>query len=291
MSDIETGQLQLSDVSNTGLLTAFCHAIESRSPAPLLVDPQAEALADRLTPLLANSPDKFQRRLAHAQLRDSLVVHIALRARKYDDYARDFTRRHPGATVVNLGCGLDTRFWRIDDGQLHFYDLDLPEMIALKRRLVVEPDRYRLIGRSVLDHQWLADLAAEQPGPCLFLAEGLFMYLPPADVRALVRALTAQFPGSELVFETVSSTWLRPALKWMIDVKLQKEMGLGKGATFLFGIADGHEPETWSPGIQLLEEWSYVDEDEPRIGIVRQFRHWRPLRYTQWTVRYRLGTG
>lgn len=286
---IPAGQLVLSDVGNTGLLTAYCHAIESRSPSPLLVDPRAEAIAARLSPLLAESPDPFLRRLARGRLPGNLVVHIALRARKYDDYARDFACRHPGGTVVNLGCGLDTRFWRIDDGRLRLVDLDLPDTIALKRQLVSETERYRLVGQSVFERQWLTELAAAQPGPCLFLAEGLFMYLPPDEVRALVLALQAHCPGSELVFETVNSTWLRPALRWLIDVKLRQQLGLGKEAKFLFGIRDGHEPETWGPGIRLLEEWSYFDEDEPRIGVIRWFRHLRLLRFTQWTVRYLLG--
>jgi methyltransferase (TIGR00027 family) len=289
MSVIESKDLRLGDVAHTGLLTLFCHAIESRSREPLLVDPKAEAIADRLRPVLARSPTRILRHLAQGRLRDALVVHIALRARKYDRYAQDFVERHPGGCMVNLGCGLDTRFWRIDEGHLHLYDLDLPEVIALKRELVEETDRYHLIGLSLFEPQWMDRVAAEQPGPFLFLAEGLLMYLPPDRVRTLILELQSRFPGSELVFETVNSAWLKPSLKWMINFKMQKELGLGKGAEFQFGIRDGHELEEWSPGIRLLEEWTYVDEDEPRIGVMRSFRHWKLLRHTQWTVRYLLG--
>jgi methyltransferase (TIGR00027 family) len=289
MSGIEAKKLMLSDVANTGLLTAFCHAIESRSRQPLLVDPQAEAIADRLAPLLADSPSRLLRRLAQGRIRRSAVVHLAIRARKYDQYGRDFARRNPGGCVVNLGCGLDTRFWRIDDGRLHLYDLDLPEMIVLKGELVEETDRYRLIGLSVLDHQWMDRLTAEQTGPFVFLAEGLLVYLPADGVRALILELQLRFPGSELVFETVNSAWLKPTLKWIVNFKMQRELGLGRGTEYQFGIRDGHELEEWGPGIRLLEEWTYLDEDEPRIGFMRRFRHWKLMRYTQWTVRYLLG--
>jgi methyltransferase (TIGR00027 family) len=285
----QSSQLGLEDVSITGLLTAYCHAIESRRPAPILRDPQAEAIADRLAPALAASPSRILRDLAAGSVRDALVVHLALRARQYDEYARDFAQRHPGATVVNLGCGLDTRFWRIDDGRLHLIDLDLPHVIALKRDLVPQADRYHMVGMSVLEEEWMDRLAAESDGPFIFLAEGLFMYLPKGTPRVLVTELQSRFPGSELVFETVNSRWLRPGLKWMIDVKLHKELGLGPGTEFRSGIRDGHEVEEWSRGIRLLEEWTYFDVDEPRIGAIRVFRHWRPLRYTQWTVRYLLG--
>jgi methyltransferase (TIGR00027 family) len=289
MNEIESDRLILSDVATTGLLTITCHAIESRSREPLLSDPEAEAIFDRLTPLLARSPSKLHRRLTRRTRRNALVVYLCLRARKYDRYARDFVARHPGGCVVNLGCGLDTRFWRIDDGRLQLYDLDLPEIIALKRELVEETDRYHLVGRSVLDHRWMDRLTAEQTGPFQFLAEGLLMYLPPDRVRALILALRSRFPGSELVFETVNSAWLKPWLKWMVNLKMQKELGLGKGTEFHFGIRDGCELEEWSPGIRLLEEWSTLDEDEPRIGLVRRFRRWKLLRRTLWTVRYRLG--
>ncbi|MBN1334408.1 MAG: class I SAM-dependent methyltransferase [Deltaproteobacteria bacterium] len=279
----------LSDVSTTGLLTAFAHAAESRSEVPILKDPWAEAIVDRLTPLLADTPSPFYRKLRRYGSQPALVLHLTMRARQYDRYARAFAARHPGATVVNLGCGLDTRFWRIDDGGLHLYDLDLPEMIALKRVLVEETDRYHLVGQSVLDPAWRDRLATEQTGPFLFLAEGLFMYLPPDDVRSLVVDLRSRFAGSELVFEAFNTAWFRPCLKWMIDVKLQKAFGLGKGVSFRFGIRDGHEVESWAPGIRLLEEWSYVDEEEPRLGAHRLLRISKLLRYTQWTVRYGLG--
>lgn len=278
----------LCDVAKTGILTAFCHAQESRSEKPLLSDPHAESIVDRLRPRLADSADPFLRGLAHKPLRDELVVHIALRTRRYDAYAREFAERNPGACVVNLGCGLDTRFHRIDDGRLRLLDLDLPEVIALKRELVEETDRYRFVGQSVLESTWLDRLAAEQHGPFLFLAEGLFMYLPPEGVRELILAFQSRFPGCELVFENVNSVWLGPALKWIIDVKLQKEVGLGKGTSFRFGVRDGHEIESWSPGIRFLEEWSYFDEDEPRIGVARFLGGWRLFRCTQWTLRYRL---
>jgi hypothetical protein len=98
----------------------------------------------------------------------------------------------------------------------------------------------------------------------------------------------SRFPGSELVFENVNSTWLKPSLKWMINLKMLKELGLGSGTGYHFGLRDGHELEEWDPGIRLLEEWSYIDEDEPRIGLIRRFRNWKLLRYTQWTLRYRL---
>ncbi|MCA9689984.1 MAG: class I SAM-dependent methyltransferase [Myxococcales bacterium] len=275
----------LGDVEHTALLTIFCHAIESRSPAPILRDPLAEELAGRLTPALAASPNPLARRLARGELRAPMVVYITLRARQFDAYARDFAARHPGAAVVNLGCGLDTRFSRIDDGALRVVDVDLPTMIGLKRQLIAEEERYQMIASSVLDHGWMDAIE----GPAIFLAEGLFMYLPEDGVRALVLALARRFPGSELVFETFNARWLTGWRGRVTRRKLQDKLKLGAGATFQFGIEDGAALEAWDPRLRYLGEWIFLDEDEPKLGALRLFRRWDWFRHTQWTVRYALG--
>jgi len=124
MTEIEPGSLTLSDVGTTGLLTALSHAIESRSRTPLLRDPEAEAIAARLTPMLATSPSKVLRRLARGSIRSNLVVHLAIRARKYDEYARDFAARHRGACCQSR-CGWPPSGYRrracrrLDSNELH----------------------------------------------------------------------------------------------------------------------------------------------------------------------------
>jgi O-methyltransferase involved in polyketide biosynthesis len=125
--------------------------------------------------------------------------------------------------------------------------------------------------------------------PFLFLAEGVFMYLHQEDVKSLILKLQASFPNSELVAEVVNSFWLRKSLKWMINVKLQREFHLGKEATYNFGIKDSRDLESWHPGLKFLDEWSYVDEPEPKLGALRYFRHINLFRKTQWTIHYKLG--
>lgn len=80
---------------------------------------------------------------------------MALRARHVDQKARDFLEWHPEGVIVNLGCGLDTRFYRLDGGRLHLFDLDLPEVIDLKRQLLAETERYHFVASSVLDFDWM----------------------------------------------------------------------------------------------------------------------------------------
>lgn len=278
----ETGLSELSDVGLTGITCALSHAIESRSPRPLLHDPHAEAIAAKLQPLLARSPNALLRRMAGGEAEPVALAQLALRARKYDEVTRRFWARHPGACVVNLGAGLDTRFWRTDDGAGYLFDLDLPPTMALKRRLVSETDRYRMIGQSALELSWIDQVVAEHPGPYLILAEGLFMYLPPEGVRTLVLALQRRMPGCELVFEAANKRWLQFPLSWLVAARM-RSYGLG-GARFVFGLGSGREIEGWGAGIRVLEEWFSADVEEPRLGFFREYRRFDVVRRAQWTV-------
>jgi O-methyltransferase involved in polyketide biosynthesis len=116
------------------------------------------------------------------------------------------------------------------------------------------------------------------------------MYLDPEKVQALFRDLARRFPGSELVCEVVNSRWLSKSLKPIIQFKMQREAGLGKDAVFLFGIKDGREPESWSPDIHLVDEWSYFDSRHPKLGVVGWLGRSEMMRRTQWTVHYSLGS-
>ena len=154
---------------------------------------------------------------------------------------------------------------RVDNGLAIFYDLDLPEIIGIKKTFFEETERYHLIASSVLDYGWMTVVRRDK-GPFLFMAEGVFMYLDGYDVRSLVVKMQETFPGSELDCEMVNSFWLKSPLKKMLDNKQQREVHMGKDATFRSGIRDGREMEQWHSGIQFLDEWSYFDADEKKLG-------------------------
>ena len=136
---------KISDVSATSLITLYSHALESQSPNPVLTDPKAVEITQQLNPEFSKSDNTFHQNLARGKLDKRLVVHIALRAKRYDQYVKDFLQHAPNGIVVNVGCGLDTRFHRLDDGQITVYDLDFPEVITIKKNLLRETDRYHFI--------------------------------------------------------------------------------------------------------------------------------------------------
>lgn len=140
-----------SDVEDTFLLALYGRASESQSEDPILVDKTAQRITRQIDPLIAGSSEPLLNMLYERRVDPRLVVHLALRAQKYDAYARDFIIRFPGGALVNLGCGMDTRFQRIDDGLLMPFDLGLPEVIHCKKNILQETDRYRMIASSMFN--------------------------------------------------------------------------------------------------------------------------------------------
>ena len=286
----EYGQIVLpvNGVALTSFLTLYCHAIDAQSKDPILNDTGSVGIATAIDTMLAGSRDKLARILLDRRISPSLVTHIAMRAKRYDEYIDEFLSRFPGGVIVNIGCGLDSRFARTDNGDVQYYDLDLPGVMAIRKKFFTETDRYHTITSSVLDFSWM-DTVSEHKGPFLFLAEGVFMYLPQEDVRALVLRLKERFPGSELVCEVFNAKWLSGPFKGLLNYKMRKQFHLGNDVTFHSGLSHTKEMEEWGPGIRFLDDWFYLDSYQDSSGLLKVFGHIGFIRYTQWTVHYRLG--
>ena len=284
MANLE--KIELGDVATTGLFTLYCHAIESKSKNPMLKDPKAVEIVGELNKVLSKSDKKLDKIMVKEKIKKMMVATIAIRAKRFDQYVTDFLNENPNGVVVNMGCGLDSRFSRIDNGKVVFYDLDLPEMIEIKKQFYKETLRYHLIGCSVLDHKWM-NLISKEKGPFLFMAEGLFMYLDQKDVEELVLTFQKRFPDSDLVCEVFNSFWLKKPFKKMINFKLRREFHFGN-VSFNFGIRNSNEMEQWNKGIKFLDEWCYFDANEKKLGLLNLLGKFDVFRKTQWTVHYRL---
>jgi methyltransferase (TIGR00027 family) len=246
----ETTNRDLSGVAETLLITLYIRAIESQRPDALIKDERAEALIRQL------DPESLRKTAALTEDFGRAVV--ILKGREFDRYAQDFMARHPDAVVVHIGCGLDTRFERVDNGQVEWYDLDLPDVIDLRRKLIGgEGGRYHLLGCSVLDDAWLEAVSVHRQRPFLFLAEGVFMYFEEAQVKSLVLTLRDRFPGAELVFDAFS-----PFLRRVHNNKVTRT---GIGAHLHWALKHGQDLERWSDGIRLLDERFPFQYPEPRM--------------------------
>ncbi len=242
-------RLETADpVSQTLLIPLWARALEQREPEPLVRDPLAAEIAARL------DYDWSRIRLSRGDL-----VQCVVRLREFDRFVRDFLERHPAATVVHLGCGLDTRFQRVDNGQVVWFDCDLPDVIAARRQLVPESDRDRYLAASVTEEAWLDDVVRGTGSPILFVAEAVLVYLEEARVKELVLRLQRRFPGAELVADVATPFAVRTDNLHLLVA--------GSAARLHWAVRDPHELESWGPGIRLVETFSYFADTEPRMGL------------------------
>jgi O-methyltransferase involved in polyketide biosynthesis len=160
-----TGTAALGSIQKTLLLPLWGRAVETNKPRPLLTDPMAVRIVDSIdydfSTIAANI---------------SFVTQLAWIARSLhiDRTVREFLQQQPAATIVNLGCGLDTTFERVDNGRLSWIDLDLPDVIALRRQYVCEEQRRKFIACSMLDETWMDHVTNNS---CvLFVAAGVLYY-------------------------------------------------------------------------------------------------------------------
>jgi O-methyltransferase involved in polyketide biosynthesis len=171
---------------------------------------------------------------------------------KLDTYAREFLASHPRSMVIHLGCGLDGRCARVPHESAEWYDLDMPEVIDLRRKFYDETDTYHMIASSVTNWGWIDRISA-QGRSVLVIAEGLLMYLKEEDVKTLILKLKAAFPGCEIAFDAFSTMTAR-------SVKAHRSLK-ATGAAAHWGIDDAKAIEQWADGIKLKEEWYFTQSE------------------------------
>ena len=242
----------LHGVARTLLVPLACRALESPRQDAILHDPRAVEVYNAL----GGTPDF----LMGMSGTDMFVT--AMRVRQFDTFARAFLARNPGGLVVDLGCGLDTRFNRLEDGQMTWLGVDLPEVIELRRKLLPDGERCKTIPQSMLEISWL-DEVAQFNEPVIFLAEGVFPYLSTADVKLLVMTMARRFPAGELVFDAASPFISRHHNRTSTVLKRS-------GTRIRWDAKNPQELETW--GLHLLDHWYYFDNPEPRLRTFRWMR-------------------
>ena len=171
------------------------------------------------------------------------------RVETFDSIANLFISNNPKCTVINLGCGFDTRFWRIEKKDCRFVEIDFPEVVALKRELLKDQLDYELIGCSVLDAAWIDQVITNGNSNFLLLAEGLFMFLPEQDVKNLLQLLARKLIRSQLVVEMAHEKWTKGF--WKMIFALQAGVW-GLDVSMAFGIKDPLDIESYGNGLKVL---------------------------------------
>lgn len=238
-----------SIVAETLLIPLYMRAKESRRMHPILDDKMAERLADSL--------EYDYSRFDSAKLSE---VGCLVRGWYFDRAVRQFIKTHPNPVVVNVGCGLDTRFQRIGSDRALFYDMDLPEVIALRRSLIPEQTGNPYIAASLLETGWMDNLLMKHPdADFIFVVEGVLMYFHEKQVRAFLHQLAKRFSGGELWFDVCGTMMSRHGVK--PDSLRKQEVQIR------FGLNDGHLVEQWEPTLRLIDQSNYMKFFRRRWGF------------------------
>jgi O-methyltransferase involved in polyketide biosynthesis len=163
----------LEGVSETLLIPLWARAVETKNPHPIIKDEKAREMMTQIEYDFSKFDKEWPTQIS-----------VAVRTEILDNATRAFINKHPHAVVINLGCGLDTRFSRLDDGKIRWYDLDLPEPMHIRKQFFEETDRYKMIAKSVFDYSWIDDVRLDNS--VLIIAEGLLMYLNENEVKELI---------------------------------------------------------------------------------------------------------
>jgi O-methyltransferase involved in polyketide biosynthesis len=223
-------------VQETMFLTPYGRALDSRAPHPIL--------GDKMTDEIVGKIDYDFTRL---KLGSSIVVQIALRAKMLDKVVRRFVADHPDAVVLDLGAGLDDRMFRVaPPPTVDWYDVDLPEVIALRRSVLPEHAQAHAIGASLTDSHWLDQISADRP--TMIVADGLLAFLTEEDIISLLTRLTSHFHSGDLAFNDYGRLTFSA---WAMNLSSMKSVA----ALIRFaGFNDPHQPERWNPRLTLVEE-------------------------------------
>ena len=245
------------------MVPLYARALENRKKRPILEDPAATRIVDSI--------DWDFRRFGQRWRVEGCVLRSAM----FDFLVRNFLERHPDGTVVEIGSGLNTRFERLDNGKVHWFDLDLPDIVELRRKFFSDSERRTTLAASVLDCDWIAAVR-RSPGPYFFLAETVLVYLEDAQVKTALRQIATYFPKATIALDNVAPRGLDRGNKDFVRRKMD--------ARFVWSCADPIVIEHWNIGLRLVESRTVADVPDclwPRLPLplraqLRFFRKFFP---------------
>jgi O-methyltransferase involved in polyketide biosynthesis len=239
MTAVRREKAGLSGVPETMLWTLHNRASEARRSDTYLPDPACVSIYESIDYDYVRSfgrPDDSH----------------PMRSRIFDDAVRPWMARHPGGTVVELACGLETQFQRVDDGMVRWLCVDVADAIRLRERFLTPTERCRYSAGSALELAWMDEVDGARG--VFVTAQGLFMYLEERDVRRLVTAVIERFPGVELMFDVIPRWFSKRTLKGFQKTKHYRTPRMPWGV-------DRDELESvlrsWSPAVASVSLTTY----------------------------------
>lgn len=235
-------KISLSKEMETLFIPLFGKARESMRKEPVLIDKKAVEIISQV-----------DYDFTSLKIPEKTNIMMCLRAKLIDDFVKDYLDRSNGSVALHLGCGLDSRYDRIGNNLVDWYDVDFPKVIAIRRRFFEETDHYHLIGSSVTELTWLEKIPMEKE-KYIVIAEGMFMYLKESEIILLLKKLVERLGNFSLVFDAFSTF----AAKRVKDHPSIKKTG----AVIHWGIDNPKEMENWGLKIRFVDEKYFAANKE-----------------------------
>jgi O-methyltransferase involved in polyketide biosynthesis len=231
--------INLSGVSETMLIPLYARALESRKPNRVIEDQAAIEMVERLDFDFA----KFDKGKLS-------IWGCVTRTVIFDRELKKYLEKRPDCVCVNIGCGLDTRFRRVDNGKMLWRNLDLRPVIDIRNQLLPDREREMSLAESVFDNEWAKKIP--QRDAAVFVIEGTLMYFTAEQVKNLFNVIRNNFPGAT-IFAELCSTMM---------VKNQKHHDLvdANTAPFKWGVRRSRDVEELCPFMKLTGEWNLSPE-------------------------------
>lgn len=228
----------LGDVQETMLIPLCIKANETLRKNARIKDQKAVEIIESLDV----DREKFDKFLSH----EGVIARTVM----IDKYLKNYIAKYPEAVIVNMGCGLCNRFERVDNGSVQWFDLDLPDAIAFRRKFYEEHPRVTMVEGSILESAWTKKIPKDRK--IIFIAEGLLMYFSQYEVKKILNILACSFSDFILIAELIAPITSHMS-KCHDTIK-------STSASFGWGTKSGRELEELCGGLKLISEESLNKE-------------------------------
>ena len=240
-------EITIQGVSETMLQTLYARAMESQKENPIIYDSKAIEIVSQLN-----------YDFSYADKDVMMSKGVIARTIVLDQMVENYIQSHHHSTIINIACGLDTRFYRVDNKNINWYNLDLQEVIDIRRRFLKEDSRVSMIAASAMDEAWTEKI--ETLDSVLVIIEGLTMYLNETDVKTILHIIHKNFSHVTIFMETMNP----------FVVKYIKEKSVeASQAKFTWGIKKGKELEKITPYFQFVQDVSLIEGMKKMMPIYK----------------------
>lgn len=241
----------LTGAAETMLQSFYARAKYSRTKNHKFYDAKAIELVEKID-------YDFSKADKDSTMSDGVIARTIV----FDELVKDFIDKNPDCTVVNIACGLDTRFYRMDNGKITWYNVDLPETIEVRDAIYGESGRVSTIGISALNPAWAEKVTKR--GKMLFVIEGLSMYLTAEENAQMLSVIRDNFDNATVFFETISKRWVN-------GEKAEKSIQ-ETGAKFVFGADTFDDLGSVAKGFRMVKNDDIVRGMTTIMPILKPFQ-------------------